>query len=170
MTHPTFPLALNEQGAAIIITPCPGTKGLPLAESIAQLKAEGASAVLTFMQQYELEKNDVTAIKDLCEQHDILWFHLPIHDDQAPEEAFQSAWKQARETVHKLLDDNKKIAVHCKGGTGRTGLVSAQILLERGWSLADASVAIKALRPNSLTLPPHVAYLTELEKSLLGSK
>ncbi|KMT63869.1 dual specificity protein phosphatase family protein [Catenovulum maritimum] len=166
MQHPTFPLKVNELGAEIIITPCPGTKDVPLAESISQLKQAGAVAVLTFMQQFELEKNNVTEIKTLCEQAGIQWFHLPIQDDQAPEEMFQTPWQQARKIVHQLLDSNQKIAVHCKGGTGRTGLVSAQILLERGWSLADASKAIKALRPNSLTLPPHVNYLEQLAQKM----
>lgn len=47
MTHPTWELPVADNQASLVLTPCPGTKGTPLPESIAQLKAQGVSAVVT---------------------------------------------------------------------------------------------------------------------------
>lgn len=41
MTHPTWELPVADSQASLVLTPCPGTKGTPLSESIAQLKAQG---------------------------------------------------------------------------------------------------------------------------------
>jgi hypothetical protein len=38
----------------------------------------------------------------------------------------------------------------------------AQILVERGYAKEDALVAVKALRPNALTLAVHQDYLARL--------
>jgi len=64
--------------------------------------------------------------------------------------------------VHRLLDAGKRIAVHCKGGSGRTGLMAAQILVERGYTKEDALAAVKALRPKALSLAAHQDYLARL--------
>ena len=60
------------------------------------------------------------------------WFHLPIRDDEGPTEIFLSAWKKVGNEVHQLLNNGYSIAIHCKGGSGRTGLLAGQIMLERG--------------------------------------
>jgi protein-tyrosine phosphatase len=52
--------------------------------------------------------------------------------------------------------------VHCKGGSGRTGLMAAQILVERGYAKEDALAVVKALRPNALSLAVHQDYLARL--------
>lgn len=160
--HPYDLLPLADDGAGLILTPCPGTKGVELTTALAQLITAGAAAVITLMPDAEMASNAVTNMADLCSELGLQWFHLPIEDDHAPEEEFAVAWSAQRRAVHQLLDDGQKIAIHCKGGSGRTGLVAAQILVERGNSLAAATAAIKSIRPNALTLNVHQNYLARL--------
>ncbi len=160
--HPYDLLPLGNNGAGLILTPCPGTKGVELATALEQLKTAGADAVITLMPGTEMASNAVTNMADLCPELGLQWFHLPIEDDHAPEKAFAVAWSAQRQAVHQLLDAGKKIAIHCKGGSGRTGLVAAQILVERGDSLAAATATIQAIRPNALTLNVHQDYLARL--------
>jgi protein-tyrosine phosphatase len=161
-THPFDALPLDQQGAALILTPCPGSKGVDTALALEQLQAGGADALITLMPDTELASNAVTDIGQRCAARGLQWFHLPIEDDHAPEEDFATAWEAQRLAVHQLLDAGGKIAIHCKGGSGRTGLLAAQILVERGLSKSEAVAMVKAVRPNALSLAVHQNYLSGL--------
>jgi len=161
-SHPSDLLPLAAPAGGLILTPCPGTKELDTETALKQLKAAGASAVITLMQEAEMASNAVSDLPALCAQNGLQWFHLPIADDHAPAEDFAAAWKLQGAAVHQLLDAGKRIVVHCKGGSGRTGLMAAQILVERGYAKEDALAVVKALRPNALSLAVHQDYLARL--------
>lgn len=165
-THPLFRLAIKNSDAIIILTPCPGTKDVDLSTSLNELKEAGAEAILTFMTQAELDKNGLSDIGESIKAKGISWFHLPIIDDEAPEALFLSEWKTAGPAVHRLIEQGKSIAVHCKGGSGRTGLISAQILLERGEEIDPLMKRIQQLRPNAFTHACHRDYLHNLAHKL----
>lgn len=165
-THPLFPLSIKNSKAKIILTPCPGTKGSDLSSSLNDLKAVGTQAVLTFMTQDELDNNQLANLGALVKAKGMSWFHLPIMDDEAPEAAFLDAWQTAGPALHRLIEQGKTIAAHCKGGSGRTGLVAAQILLERGEAIEPLMKRIKKLRPNAFMHACHRDYLTSLNQQL----
>ncbi|WP_022941507.1 cyclin-dependent kinase inhibitor 3 family protein [Psychromonas hadalis] len=164
--HPLFTLSVQNSQAKIILTPCPGTKDAGLNYSLNEIKAAGAEAILTFMTQAELDKNELSDIGESIKQKGMSWFHLPIVDDEAPQTPFLEAWKTAGPAIHRLLDQGKSIAVHCKGGSGRTGLISAQILLERGEAIEPLMKSIQTLRPNAFIHACHRDYLTVLNEQL----
>ncbi len=161
-THPSDLLPLNQDSAGLILTPCPGTKGVDVVTALDQLQSAGATAVVTLMPASEMASHGVSDLARLCAQRGLRWFHLPIEDDHAPADDFTLAWQEQRLALHGLLDAGQKVAIHCKGGSGRTGLMAAQILLERGWSKDDAVAAVKALRPNALSLAVHQDHLAQL--------
>lgn len=160
--HPSDLLPLIPVGAGLLLTPCPGTKGVETATALDQLRAAGAEALITLMPEAEMAAQGVTDLARLCEQRGLRWFHVPIEDDHAPGQAFAQAWRTQGAEVHQLLNTGHVIAVHCKGGSGRTGLMAAHILLERGWSKDEATAAVKALRPHALTLAVHRDHLAQL--------
>ncbi|MCM8595233.1 protein phosphatase [Accumulibacter sp.] len=162
--HPSDLLPLGRDGAGLLLTPCPGTRGPSVDAALAELQAVGAEAVITLMPRAEMAANGVANLDELCAGRGLHWFHFPIEDERAPGADFVEAWQERRALVHRLLDEGRKIAIHCKGGSGRTGLMAAQILLERGWSGEEASDAVKALRPNALTLPVHQDYFAALAR------
>jgi protein-tyrosine phosphatase len=51
------------------------------------------------------------------------------------------------------------VAVHCKGGTGRTGTVISLILLELGWSVSRVKQEIQVLKPKALRIQKQIDYL-----------
>jgi len=65
---------------------------------------------------------------------------LPIRDRQVPpsESSLNSTLQQMDDT----LSSGKNVLVHCRQGIGRTGLVSACLLINRGW---DTETAIELL-------------------------
>ncbi|MDX1751204.1 MAG: dual specificity protein phosphatase family protein [Methylophaga sp.] len=165
-SHPLYPLTIPGQKGILLLTPCPGTANTDLASAIGDLKTADAKAVLTLMTEQELQQNHVEALPEQCRENDIEWFHLPVDDDEAPSEAFNNVWQNSRSKVHQLLDEGHAVAVHCKGGSGRTGLVVGQILLERGVQLADAIALVQSARPKAFQRAVHREYIERLATSM----
>ena len=157
-THPYDILALPKRGR-LIFTPCPGTKGVDLATSVSELHQAGADAIVTMMTDEELDKFDASSLPDVVGQNGMIWFHFPVEDDAAPAEAFEQSWQAHKPEVLALIEQGKCVAIHCRGGSGRTGFMAAVIMRELGMDAAQATDLVKGLRPNSLKLPPHTEYL-----------
>ena len=168
--HPTFPLSLDQGSAQLILMPCPGTKDASLSASLKQLKDSSVAAIITLMTSQELEALSLGEIEEASKSLEMQWFHLAIEDDSIPDATFIESWKTIREKIHALLDNGENIAIHCKGGSGRTGLVSGQILIERGETLPVVIEKIQKLRPNAFRLDKHLDYIKSVEKRLKIAK
>lgn len=159
MHHPFDYLELNT--GTLIFTPCPGTKGVSLSDSIGQLKAAGAAAVITLMPTDELEQNDAVSIDVICKKQNLAWYQLPIEDDCAPEQVFEAAFTDYKASILALLQADKKVAIHCKGGSGRTGLMAAILMTQLGYSKPEAQALVQQLRPKALCHPVHQSYFAK---------
>ncbi|MEC8228491.1 MAG: dual specificity protein phosphatase family protein [Pseudomonadota bacterium] len=159
MQHPFDYLELNT--GTLMFTPCPGTKGVSLSDSIGQLKAAGAAAIITLMPTHELEQNDVAQIGVICEELGLEWYQLPIEDDCAPEQAFEAAFTDYKASILALLQAGKKVAIHCKGGSGRTGLMAAILMTQLGYGKTEAQAIVQQLRPKALCHPVHQSYFAK---------
>ena len=157
-THPYDILAVPKQGR-LIFTPCPGTKGVDLATSVSELHQAGTDAIVTMMTDEELAKFEVDSLPDVVRQSDMTWFHFPVEDDAAPGEVFEQSWQAHKPEVLALIEQGKCVAIHCRGGSGRTGFMAAVFMRELGMDEVQAASLVKGLRPNSLKLPAHTQYL-----------
>ncbi|WP_286262150.1 phosphatase domain-containing protein [Thalassotalea atypica] len=155
--HPYDILALDN-GAKLIFTPCPGTKETTLVEAISTLKQAGTDMLLTVMFDEEMEKLGALRLPDECAEQGIDWLQLPISDEAGPDEAFESQWRAQQENILAVINNKGTIAVHCKGGSGRTGLVIGLILLAYGWSGERAIEQVQHLRPKALKHPVQLNY------------
>ncbi len=161
--HPYSVLSVGPIKAQLILTPCPGTQEASMDDALDTLKAAGASALLTLMPTTELARNQAEQLPEECQQRDIEWFHLPVEDDQAPAEPFQTAWETHGGRIRQLLTESKALAIHCKGGSGRTGLIAAQLLIECGVPLQEAIDKVQVLRPRAIQNPVHISYIKQLD-------
>jgi len=156
-THPYDILTL-ENGAQLIFTPCPGTKESPLHDSVATLKEAGTNMLLTLMFDQEMNKNNAQSLPAICAEHGISWAQLPILDDAAPDEMFEAQWLAKKATILEVINNQGSVAVHCKGGSGRTGLVIALILLAFGWPAQKVIQEVQKIRPNALKNAKQLGY------------
>jgi len=156
-THPYDILTL-ENGAQLIFTPCPGTKESPLHESVATLKKAGTNMLLTLMFDQEMNKNNAQSLPSICAENDISWAQLPILDDAAPDGMFEAQWLAKKATILEVINNQGSVAVHCKGGSGRTGLVIALILLAFGWPAQKVIQEVQKIRPNALKNAKQLGY------------
>jgi len=163
--HPFDTLALPN-GAKLLFTPCPGTKDASLEESVQQLKQQGVSMLLTLMFDKEMVENNAMQLPQLCKLNQLQWLQLPIIDDEAPQAAFSSQWQINKALILNEIDNKGVVAVHCKGGTGRTGTVISLILLQLGWSLDKIKQEVQAVKPKALRIQKQIDYLN---RQLLSS-
>lgn len=161
-SHP-FDILQLETGA-FIFTPCPGTKDVGLSQSVADLKAAGAKAIITLMYDEELVKNGAQQLAIECEQAELSWFQLPIIDDDAPSEAFNQAFSKHLNDILAIIKNGGSVAVHCKGGSGRTGLVIGLLMHELGYAKNDIVNQVQAIRPKSLQNPIQRSFFDNFQK------
>ncbi|WP_207234076.1 tyrosine-protein phosphatase [Shewanella maritima] len=157
ITHPYDALKLDN-GAQLIFTPCPGTKGSSIDDSVATLKQAGADVLLTLMFDKEMAENNASDLAAVCYANEMNWLQLPIADDAAPGQEFETAWEQHKDAIVSVLNKQGSVAVHCKGGSGRTGLVIGIILRALGLPRDEVVKQVQALRPKALKHPVQLAY------------
>ncbi|PTP01020.1 phosphatase [Vibrio splendidus] len=165
MTHPTWQLDLDLELGALVLTPCPGTKEATLDASLAQLKEQGVEAIVTALDDHELASKDVAALGEKTRALGMQWFQIEIEDDCAPGADFAAKWQAASPALHQVVDNGGKVAMHCMGGSGRTGLFAAHLLLEKGWDLSKVVQEVQALRPGAFTKPIQVEYINGVATS-----
>lgn len=159
--HPYSLFDADGVKAALIFTPCPGTKETSIHAALAGLKAAGADALITVMPESELAESHANDIGMHCQALGMAWFHLPVADDAAPDADFESRWTSSKADIKRRLDEGQRIAIHCKGGSGRTGLIAASLLVAQGLPLEAATLQVQALRPKALQHPVHAAWIKQ---------
>ena len=160
MTHPTW--QLNVDAGALVLTPCPGTKDADLDTSLAQLQQQGVAAIVTALDESELASKGVAELGEKAQQLGMKWFQIEIEDDCAPGDEFAAKWQQASPELHQVIAQGGKVAMHCMGGSGRTGLLAAHFLLEKQWRLDDIVREVQALRPGAFTKSVQVDYIKQV--------
>ncbi|WP_179154524.1 tyrosine-protein phosphatase [Citrobacter freundii] len=160
MAHP-FDILTLDNGAKLIFTPCPGTKGVSVADSLKSLKEAGAQAVITMMTMDELTENQADTLPSLCAELGMDWYHLPVEDGCAPDAPFAQAFVLQKAILLDLIESGATIVIHCHGGSSRTGLTAAILMLELGYASAQVKTQIQQIRPKALTSPVQVDYLTK---------
>jgi protein-tyrosine phosphatase len=107
-----------------------------LEDEIASWRRLGINVVVSALTREENAELDLIQEKEQCEKAGIEFLAFPIVDRGVPFSA-----KDTLELVRHLeqqLAQGKKIAVHCRQGIGRAGLLAACILVAGGVNLASA--------------------------------
>ncbi len=143
------------------LTLCPGKKQTDaqsgvwdrdLNQDMAAIKAFEAAALVTLMPDSELDSLGVPPrqLRDKASEIGIEWYQLPIPDGGIPNQKFEELWADAGRHLRDLLKAGHNIAIHCKGGLGRTGTIAAMLLIEFGMSPKTAIESIRKARPDAI--------------------
>ncbi|WP_448552995.1 protein-tyrosine phosphatase family protein [Thalassotalea montiporae] len=62
-----------------------------------------------------------------------------------------------------ILNNQGAVAVHCKGGSGRTGLVIALLLLQLGYNKSEVVEMVQTIRPKALVNPSQKAFFERFQ-------
>ena len=110
---------------------------------LAVIRSWGADLVLTLLTHDEQLQLGVPDLGDRVQWSGMQWMHRPIVDGGVPDAMFMQRWHNDQPRVAGLLANGKRVFVHCKGGLGRAGTVSAMLLMSFGHD-CDVSFPLRA--------------------------
>jgi protein-tyrosine phosphatase len=119
------------------------------ADEFAGLSELGITDVVSLLEPAEAREVGLAAEDQYCETAGIRFHSFPIPDRGVPSSA-EALSKLACQLYH-FCAGGKRTAVHCRAGIGRSGLVSAAVLLHCGLGVDEALAAISKAR--GVTVP-----------------
>ncbi|MFO0589274.1 MAG: dual specificity protein phosphatase family protein [Polyangiaceae bacterium] len=102
-----------------------------------------------------LEETQTVPLEAL-HRHGIEPVWMPVRDMDAPGAAETTS---LCERIHEALAANRRVAVHCKGGLGRTGTLLAAYLIWRGAAKPEALSTIRRIEPRFVQSTAQLAFL-----------
>ena len=153
----------DENHGRIGVTFCPGKKQTNAATGAWNRNLEidldaardwGAAAVVTLVEDHELEALGVEAMGEEVRSRHMAWHHLAIPDVSVPSAQFECQWEVVGHQLRAILRSGFNVLVHCKGGLGRAGTISARLLVELGTVPEVAISSVRAARPGATSLRP----------------
>jgi hypothetical protein len=126
------------------LTLCPGRRDRErdLDQDLSTI-TEQAQALLCLLTEAELHWAGVPDLLPRARARGLAVHHLPIRDQGVPED---EALRRALSWVDGALAAGQRVVVHCMGGLGRSGLVAACALVDRGRAGDEAIRAVRAAR------------------------
>jgi protein-tyrosine phosphatase len=158
----SFALAIVGTGRArgqVAISCCPGRACetlLPsyatrtLERDVAAIARWGAQAAVSLLDELEIARLRVKALPGLLVASGVAWHQVPLNPQQLPDPAFEHAWRTLAPQLIHILWRGGRIAVHCRDGRSRAGLVAARLLVEAGCAPHDAINRVRAAGQGAL--------------------
>lgn len=138
-------------GGLVSLSPLPGRAG-DLSGDLARLKAWGADLVVSLVEPPELPPGYAAALERVA----LPWIALPIPDYGVPRD------EAVDRRLNGLLADlsrGGRIAVHCMGGCGRSGMVVARLMVLAGEPAEAAVARLREVRPCAIETPAQLAWV-----------
>jgi protein-tyrosine phosphatase len=176
-TSITHPLQIAAVGAGsgrgrIGVTFCPGkydphaqtgSWDRDLALDLDAIRKWGAAAVVTLVEDRELRLLRVPHLGEEVRRRGMAWYHLPIVDVSPPDEDFEHSWESAGEELRALLKRGADVVVHCRGGLGRAGTITARLLVELGMDPKTAIATVRSARPGAVETREQERFVLNLQ-------
>ena len=112
-----------------------------------RIRSKGYEVVVSLIEGHEFVELEVEEMrKGAVENAEMKWIWVPIVDGDVPTEANDDG---LNEVVNSLIS-GESVFVHCKGGLGRAGTVSAWLLTHFGRTAQEAISEVREVRDKAL--------------------
>ena len=161
-------VALDLCAGVIGMTLCPGKKeanaisgdwARDLDIDLMAIRGWGASAIVSLMEREEMACYGVMDMPAKATALGMTHLHLPIADMDIPDVEFERNWLQQGRLLRERLLAGESIVIHCLGGLGRTGTITARLLIELGEDPELAIRRVRAARPGTIQTILQEAYV-----------
>ena len=161
-TSRTDPLRIDRlrlKRGMIGMTICPGKIGpsvtgppwrRDMATDLDVLVSEGVTTLLTLMEWSEMKQYQVQGLKLAAQARGLSCLHFPIRDRAIPNLEQFADWREISACIRKSLDIFGFPVIHCLGGLGRTGVVTAMLLQDRGESPSVSIDRVRAVHKGAI--------------------
>ncbi len=152
LRHPAF-------AGAIGLTRLPGILLSSLANDLGAIRAAGATCLITLTEARELRWAGRGNFGAAVERAGLVWHHLPIRDLGVPDARFEAEWQAVGPELRGRLAGGERLVIHCYAGLGRTGLITARLLVEFGEDPDRAIALVRSARRGSIQTAEQETYL-----------
>ena len=90
---------------------------------------------------------------------------LPTLDVSVPRADQADAFRALLQKVLAAIQEGKTVAVHCRGGLGRSGLFAASVLAESGMPADEAIALTREARPGAIETAEQEAWVRAFSPS-----
>jgi protein-tyrosine phosphatase len=97
-----------------------------LREEVASWSTSTVAVVVSLLELHEIRDLELREEAALCADHRIEFRHFPIPDRGMP--SSDKAVSALVAELHPVLTQGRAVAIHCRAGIGRTGLVAGCLL------------------------------------------
>jgi protein-tyrosine phosphatase len=116
------------------------------------LRHAGIDTVVSLLENEEAAQLDLLQERSALEHHGIRFISFPI-----PDRAIPASTPEAVSLMAKIVDalqEGKSIAVHCRQGIGRSGLIATGVLMISGVAPEQAIQAVSSARGTAVPETP----------------
>jgi len=107
------------------------------------LTALGVRTLVVHAEEHELPEGAFDDLKGVAKNLDLTLIFFPIEDFSVPGDEALRHWATLGPALHQILDTGQTLAVSCQLGAGRSGLMAALLLIERGLEPNEAIALIR---------------------------
>jgi len=115
-----------------------------LEDELAAWRRAGVDAIVSLLTPGEERDLELSNERKDTQAQGLEFVSLPIEDRGVPDK--EESVRDAVERVKHFLADGKNVAIHCRQGIGRTGLLASCLLVSQGFSSGDAVATVSAAR------------------------
>ena len=100
---------------------------------------------------------------ELLARYGLTEVHLPVPDFTPPS---PEQLERGVAAIEQAVASERKVAVHCGGGLGRTGTLLACYLVKGGLNPSEAIARVRAVRPGSVETPAQEAAVEDYSQRI----
>jgi len=123
-----------------------------LEDEIQGWRKTGLDVVVSLLEKDEAAQFELSHEGDVAESQGVRFISFPIPDRGVPGSSREAL--SLFNTIAAALEQGKNVAVHCRQGIGRSGLIAAGVLLTSGMGVDKALEVVGASRGETIPETP----------------
>jgi protein-tyrosine phosphatase len=134
--------------------------GESLRDEVVAWRIASVDLVVSLLEFDEVRELELKAQPQYCKEEGVAFRHFPIPDRGVPASGTETSILISE--IFKMLNERKSVAIHCRAGIGRTGLVAA--CLGHRLGIARAEIFDLLSRSRGVKMPDTAEQIQWFEK------